>query len=135
MNQAISLGDALKNEPITHVFSSDLKRVLEAAAAAAQQGRRREINGAIVLAAIVGDGKSTAAHLLRNQGLTFEEAIRALQRAGDKDDLPLFRAAPVQARAVQASAVEARLKDVLPDELTPKEALALVYELRDLLKK
>ena len=63
------------------VISQDLKRILEAAAAAAQQGRRREINGAIVLAAIVGDGKSTAAHLLRSQGLTFEAAIRALQRA------------------------------------------------------
>ncbi len=63
------------------VISQDLKRILEAAAAAAQQGRRREINGAIVLAAIVGDGKSTAALLLRSQGLTFEAAIRALQRA------------------------------------------------------
>ncbi len=63
------------------VISQDLKRILEAAAAAAQQGRRREINGAIVLAAIVGDAKSTAAHLLRSQGLTFEAAIRALQRA------------------------------------------------------
>jgi hypothetical protein len=62
-------------------ISQDLKRILEAAAAAAQQGRRREINGAIVLAAIVGDGKSTAALLLRSQGLTFEAAIRALQRA------------------------------------------------------
>lgn len=61
-------------------ISADLRRILEAAAAAARQGRRREINGAIVLAAIVGDGKSTAAHLLRVQGLTFEEAIRALQR-------------------------------------------------------
>lgn len=62
-------------------ISADLRRILEAAAAAAKQGRRREINGAIVLAAIVGDGKSAAAHLLRVQGLTFEEAIRALQRA------------------------------------------------------
>lgn len=65
----------------TIAISADLRRILEAAAAAARQGRRREINGAIVLAAIVGDGKSTAAHLLRVQGLTFEEAIRALQRA------------------------------------------------------
>lgn len=62
-------------------ISADLRRILEAAAAAARQGRRREINGAIVLAAIVGDGKSTAAHLLRMQGLTFEAAIRALQRS------------------------------------------------------
>ncbi|HYD15026.1 MAG TPA: Clp protease N-terminal domain-containing protein [Hyphomicrobium sp.] len=65
----------------TIAISADLRRILEAAAAAARQGRRREINGAIVLAAIVGDGKSTSAHLLRLQGLTFEEAIRALQRA------------------------------------------------------
>lgn len=63
------------------LISHDLKRILEAAAAAARQGRRTEINGAIVLAAIVGDGKSTAAHLLRVQGLTFEQTIRALQRA------------------------------------------------------
>jgi neural Wiskott-Aldrich syndrome protein len=61
--------------------SPDLKRILEAAAAAASQGRRRDINGAIVLAAIVGDGRSAAAGMLRAQGLTFEEAIKALQRA------------------------------------------------------
>ncbi len=63
------------------VMSGDLKRILEAAAAAASQGRRREINGAIVLAAIVGEGRSTSAHMLRAQGMTFEEAIRALQRS------------------------------------------------------
>ena len=50
------------------VVSPDLRRILEAAAAAARGGRRREINGAIVLAAIVGDGKSAAAHMLRSAG-------------------------------------------------------------------
>lgn len=59
--------------------SDDLRRILEAAAAAARGGRRREINGAIVLAAIVGDGKSLAAQVLGAQGMTFEGAIRALQ--------------------------------------------------------
>lgn len=59
----------------------DVKRILEYAAAAAQQSRRPTINGAIVLAAIVGEGHSTAAGLLRSQGLTFEAAIHALQRA------------------------------------------------------
>ena len=62
-------------------MSGDLKRILEAAAAAASQGKRREINGAIVLAAIVGEGRSTSAHMLRAQGMTFEEAIKALQRS------------------------------------------------------
>lgn len=61
------------------VVSTDLLRILEAAAAAARGGKRREINGAIVLAAIIGDGKSPAAHFMRAQGLTFEGAIRALQ--------------------------------------------------------
>lgn len=60
--------------------SADLKRILEAAAAASR-GRRREINGAILLAAVVGDARTPAAHILRSQGLTFEEAIRVLQRA------------------------------------------------------
>ncbi len=76
------------NGPAQVLISHDLKRILEAAAAAARQGRRAEINGAIVLAAIVGDGKSTAAHLLRVQGLTFEQAIRALQRAAAAPSRP-----------------------------------------------
>ncbi len=67
--------------PPASAISSELRKILEAAATAAQQSRRREINGAIVLAAIVGDGKSPAAHMLRAQGLTFEQAIRALQKA------------------------------------------------------
>ncbi len=61
--------------------SQALRRILEAAAAAARGGKRRDINGAIVLAAIVGDGKSAAAQMLQAQGLTFDEAIRALQSA------------------------------------------------------
>ncbi len=50
------------------------------------------------------------------------------------DDLPLFAAAPAPIMAKpKESGVEAKLKGVLPDELTPKEALALIYELRDML--
>ena len=58
----------------------ELLRVVQAAASAAQQSRRRQIDGAIVLAAIVGDGKSPAAGMLKALGMTFEEAIRALER-------------------------------------------------------
>jgi len=83
------------------VVSTDLIRILEAAAAAARGGRRREINGAIVLAAIVGDGKSPAAHLLRAQGLTFEGAIRALQTGR-----PSGAAAPATAGDIMAGARE-----------------------------
>ena len=67
------------------------------------------------------------------------EALEAGEREGKKtviDDLPLFRAvAPQAVRVVsKPSLVEDRLKAVLPDELTPKEALALVYELRGMIK-
>lgn len=49
------------------------------------------------------------------------------------DDLPLFSAAPPAPPVVQKeSAVEARLNAVLPDELTPREALELIYELKGL---
>ncbi len=48
------------------------------------------------------------------------------------DDLPLFRAAPVAtARTVtKESPVLSRLREVSPDELTPIQALRLVYELK-----
>ena len=59
----------------------DLLRVVEAALQAAAQSRRRTIDGAIVLAAIVGDAKSPAAGLLKAHGMTFEEAIKTLQKA------------------------------------------------------
>ncbi|WP_101067096.1 DNA mismatch repair protein MutS [Roseovarius salinarum] len=49
------------------------------------------------------------------------------------DDLPLFSAAAASpADTHTSSPVEERLRDILPDELTPREALDLVYELRKL---
>lgn len=53
------------------------------------------------------------------------------------DDLPLFRAAPpappAPAQPQPASAVEERLRGLNPDEMTAREALDLVYELRGML--
>ncbi|MEE3100405.1 MAG: DNA mismatch repair protein MutS, partial [Pseudomonadota bacterium] len=53
------------------------------------------------------------------------------------DDLPLFAAmpapAPKPAAAAAPSAVEARLREAAPDDLTPRAALDLVYELRAML--
>jgi DNA mismatch repair protein MutS len=70
------------------------------------------------------------------------QALEAGEREGGArqksliDDLPLFRATPAPAPkpATQASVVEARLKEVMPDELTPIEALRLVYSLKELLQ-
>jgi DNA mismatch repair protein MutS len=69
------------------------------------------------------------------------EVLRALEegREGHKplariDDLPLFSALRPEARPSRQSAVEEKLAGVLPDTLTPKGALELIYELKLLLK-
>jgi DNA mismatch repair protein MutS len=50
------------------------------------------------------------------------------------DDLPLFRAARRQPQAPpRAAAVEALLCEARPDELTPREALDLLYRLKELM--
>jgi len=71
---------------------------------------------------------------------TVLEALEKGDRDGGKqmsliDDLPLFRNAPPPAPPKPAvrSAVEARLRDVQPDELTPIDALRLVYDLKQML--
>ena len=40
-----------------------------------------------------------------------------------------------QPRAAEPSAVEARLAAVAPDEMTPRQALDLVYELASMLRR
>src|SRR5262245_26446589 len=82
----------------------ELLRVLQAAASAAQQSKRKQIDGAIVLAAVVGDGKSPAAGTLKAHGMTFEEAIRALQRANTR-----ARLKPLAKPSSASPAVEAAL--------------------------
>ncbi|WGV15284.1 DNA mismatch repair protein MutS [Fuscovulum ytuae] len=72
------------------------------------------------------------------------EALESGERQGGArpkaliDDLPLFSVAPAAPPAprvvAKESVVETRLKEALPDEMTPMEALRLVYELKDLLK-
>ncbi|MDR9392797.1 MAG: DNA mismatch repair protein MutS [Roseovarius sp.] len=51
------------------------------------------------------------------------------------DDLPLFSASPPVMTPPKAdSGVDNRLADILPDDLTPREALDLVYELKAIAK-
>ena len=49
------------------------------------------------------------------------------------DDLPLFSATPQAPRPAKSSAVEDQLRQTHPDELTARDALALVYSLREML--
>ena len=69
-----------------------------------------------------------------------EEVLGALEK-GDQggaltrlaDDLPLFNAARRRAEpAPRESPAETLLRDTRPDELTPREALDLVYRLKGL---
>jgi DNA mismatch repair protein MutS len=51
------------------------------------------------------------------------------------NDLPLFSAAPTRPQQHKASELDARLKDINPDELSAKEALDILYALKDLSQK
>ncbi len=71
------------------------------------------------------------------------EALESGERQGGArpqaliDDLPLFRAAPPTSaappRSTAPSELEARLKGMHPDEMSPLEALRAIYELKGLL--
>lgn len=106
----------------------ELLRVLQAAASAAQQSKRRQIDGAIVLAAIVGDGKSPAAGLLKAHGMTFEEAIRALQRANTKARLKPIPKAGNGAAPASASPPEPELPAPPRDAEPPPSAASVVRD-------
>ncbi|MBM7067281.1 DNA mismatch repair protein MutS [Actibacterium sp. 188UL27-1] len=67
---------------------------------------------------------------------TILEALERGDREGGKpaamiDDLPLFSVNPAPAPAKYAgSVVEDRVREILPDTLTPREALDVIYELK-----
>jgi ABC-type microcin C transport system permease subunit YejB len=68
-----------------------------------------------------------------------ELVLERLEREGSKapaaglaDELPLF-VASMPAAPPRESAIERKLTQVIADELSPREALALVYELKGLL--
>jgi neural Wiskott-Aldrich syndrome protein len=113
-------------EVIDPAADETLVRILDYAAAAARQSRRREINGAVVLAAIIGDGNSTAATILKTHGLTFEAAIKALQKSNAQPKpaafadptpppAPASLVPPPAAAAVQVPTIEPPVVDVEPD--------------------
>ncbi len=115
--------------------------------------RVREWEGGVVFLHEVQDGaadRSYGVQVARLAGLpaaVIDRArvvLEALEK-GDRegtgpkaavDDLPLFRAAPVAPAPAprRTSVVEAALRDIHPDDLSPKEALAALYALKDLLR-
>ncbi|NQX79741.1 MAG: hypothetical protein HRT83_04215, partial [Hyphomicrobiaceae bacterium] len=69
----------LSHENTTITLDPEATRIVNSAVMAAEKSRRNKVNGAIVLAAIIGEGKTLAAKFLSSQGLTFQAAISALQ--------------------------------------------------------
>jgi DNA mismatch repair protein MutS len=65
---------------------------------------------------------------------TLEQGEQASALTRLADDLPLFAvaAAPEATKLAEPSAAEEALRAVNPDELSPKEALELLYQLRGL---
>jgi len=52
------------------------------------------------------------------------------------EDLPLFAATPDHTtQTTGSSEIENLLLNIIPDEMSPKDALALVYKLKDKLKE
>lgn len=69
------------------------------------------------------------------------EALEKDNREGNNgkkaviDDLPLFSSTPAPAAKPKGpSEVERKLDQIMPDDLTPKQALALIYEMKELSK-
>ncbi len=111
--------------------------------------RVKEWKGDVVFLHEVGPGtadRSYGIHVAKLAGLPksvtarAEEVLGVLEKGEQggalarlADDLPLFNAARRRAEpAATESAAEALLHDIRPDELTPREALDLVYRLKGL---
>ena len=115
--------------------------------------RVKEWQGDVVFLHEVAPGaadRSYGIHVARLAGLpqavvaraeTILANLEAGERRGDltrlADDLPLFSAAAARPRSGpdRKSPVEAALAEIMPDELSPKDALELIYRLRSLLKE
>jgi DNA mismatch repair protein MutS len=115
--------------------------------------RVKEWQGEVVFLHEVAPGaadRSYGIHVARLAGLPAavlsraEEVLAALEKGEQSgavtrlaDDLPLFAAAPrrpASGAAARESAVEAELAAVNPDELTPRQALEVLYALRSRLR-
>jgi DNA mismatch repair protein MutS len=111
--------------------------------------RVKEWKGEVVFLHEVGPGtadRSYGIHVAKLAGLPksvtarAEEVLGVLEKGEQggalarlADDLPLFNAARGRAEpAPKESAAEAVLRDIRPDELSPREALDLIYRLKGL---
>ena len=114
--------------------------------------RVKEWKGDVVFLHEVGPGtadRSYGVHVAKLAGLPksvtarAEEVLGVLEKGEQggalarlADDLPLFSAARRRAEPPpRESAAECMLRETRPDELTPREALELIYRLRALVQE
>ncbi|MEX1154286.1 MAG: DNA mismatch repair protein MutS, partial [Parvibaculum sp.] len=113
--------------------------------------RVREWQGDVVFLHEVGPGaadRSYGIQVAKLAGLPApviaraQAVLAALEKSGEGartarliDDLPLFSATAKPSPVVKTSVAEEELKKLNPDELSPKEALELLYRLRALVAK
>src|SRR5438067_385413 len=119
-----------------------------------QTMRVKEWKGDVVFLHEVAPGtadRSYGIHVAKLAGLPTavtaraEEVLQILEKGEQggalarlADDLPLFRAArpqPAPTAEPQSSPLENALRDIRPDELSPREALELLYRLKHLLQE
>ncbi|MCB1532565.1 MAG: DNA mismatch repair protein MutS [Alphaproteobacteria bacterium] len=108
----------------------------------------KEWKGDIIFMHSVGEGaadRSYGIHVGKLAGLppaviARAEEVLALLQSGEQsgalarlaDDLPLFSSKPTQA-APQKSELQTAIEDIDPDQLSPRDALDVLYRLKDLL--
>ncbi|MEO0620017.1 MAG: Clp protease N-terminal domain-containing protein [Pseudomonadota bacterium] len=87
-----------------------MHRIFDVSSAAAQSSNRDEIDGALVVAAIIGEGTSNAALMLRQHGLRLDDEVSE----ADPRDLEASSEAPFAAHGAElpASATREDLSDV-----------------------
>ncbi len=111
--------------------------------------RVKEWQGEVVFLHEVAPGaadRSYGIHVARLAGLPptvirrAEEVLRILEKGEQSgavarlaEDLPLFRALADEAAVPRESKVEAALREIDADELTPRAALELIYRLKEML--
>ncbi|MFY0614382.1 MAG: ATP-dependent Clp protease ATP-binding subunit [Hyphomicrobiaceae bacterium] len=109
-------------QPQQPELGQDVQHIIQSAGAAAQKSKRRAVTSALVLAAVVGDGRSPSAQMLRNHGLTFENAIAALKQANSNAS-PSPPSGPAAAQPAPARSPAQPLPSP-PSPVTPSPAPA-----------
>ncbi len=105
----------------------NLKRIFDIASAAADSSGRHEIDGALIVAAIIGEGKSNAAAMLRQHGLSLEDGGSADARQTTETPPVAVNQAPAVPRMPGAGSVTQDV--VAPVPGLPQQDLSAIHRM------